>query len=305
MSRSRIKRAAGLLVLLATLAFLIYYWRSHPEIVTQLRQVSAGAVVAIITCYLIMTLVLVLIYDAILRLSSKPIPLGEHTLLTLYSSIINFFGPLQSGPGFRTVYLKQRHNVPVKSYVSGTLLYYLLFGLINLAFLAVGLLAPILLPAVVLGIVGVIGLLRSLPIQHNLVQRLQSGLRSPVLLRLTLLTFLQAALVVAIYAIELHAVGQDVSLRQAIAYAGAGSLALFVSLTPAAIGFRESFQYFSQSIHGVSDTAIVAANLLDRSAYVAFLGLSFILIISLHARQRFSFKLDDTRRSTKGKPSAD
>lgn len=287
MPSSQIKRIAGALILLGTLALLIYYWQTHPEITSQLRAVNPVAVGAIIGLYLAMSAVLVLIYDAILRLSSKPIPLGEHALLTIYSSIINFFGPLQSGPGFRTVYLKQKHGVSVKSYLSGTLVYYLLFGLCNLVFLAVGIVAPLLLPLVLLTVVAALAGLRALPTDIALLQRIQTGLRSPILARLALLTFLQASLAVAIYGVELQAVGHEASLRQTIAYAGAGSLALFVSLTPAAIGFRETFQYFSQPFHGVSDTAIVAANVLDRSAYIAVLGLLFLIVVAFHARSRF------------------
>lgn len=288
MSRSVIKRTLSIAVLLATLAFFIYYWRSHPEIAEQLRTISPVAVVTVMGLYLVMTLLLVLIYDAILRLCHKPIPLGEHALLTFYSSIINFFGPLQSGPGFRTVYLKQKHGVPIKAYLTGTLIYYGLFGVINLAFLIIGVLHPVFIPLLIAAIVGVVLVLRQASGKLHWLRRFHQNLHSPILHRLALLTFLQAALVVLVYAVELSAVGQAASLQQVIAYAGAGSLALFVSLTPAAIGFRESFQYFSQSIHGVSDTAIVAANVLDRSAYVTFLIVSFVLIASLHAKHRLS-----------------
>lgn len=289
-SKQTLKRVLGTLVVVASFAFLVYYWRTHPEIVTQLKSVSPLAALTIMFLYLLMTLLLVAIYDTILRMCSKPIPLGEHTLLTMYSSIINFFGPLQSGPGFRTVYLKQRHGVSVKSYLTGTLIYYALFGIINVIFLLAGILAAAYLPLLLAALAGGLLVARSLTARVRFLARFEQALRSPLLARLAVLTFLQAGLAAVIYAIELQAIGASVSPTQAIVYAGAGSLALFVSLTPAALGFRESFQYLTQSIHQVDSTAIVAANVLDRSAYVVFLGILFLVIIAFHARKQLGVK---------------
>ncbi len=116
--------------------------------------------------------------------------------------------------------------------------------------------------------------------------RFRPYMRGQLFARLAGLTFLQACLAAAIYMVELHAIGFQASLIEGIAYAGAGSLALFVSLTPGALGFRESFQYLSQSVHHVDSNAIVTANLLDRSAYVVFLGILFLVILAFHARKR-------------------
>lgn len=288
----RLKQLAGAVIMIATLAFFIYYWRSHPEIVTQLRSVSLLAIVAIIAMYAAMTLLLALIYDVILQMCGKRISFSENSLLTAYSSIINFFGPLQSGPGFRTLYLKQRHNVPMTSYVTGTLVYYGLFGIINLAFLALGLAAmssaPLLLPLMIFGFVAIGSIVRYAIRRLAWLARFRPYVQGSLFARLAVLTFLQASLAAAIYMIELHAIGFQASLIEAIAYAGAGSLALFVSLTPGALGFRESFQYISQSVHHVDNNAIVAANLLDRSAYIAFLAGLFLIIIGFHAQKRLT-----------------
>lgn len=286
------------MVLTATFVFLVYYWRSHPEITAQLKAVSPWAVAAIIGLYLTMTLVLVGVYDTILRMCGKPIGLREHTLLTMYSSIINFFGPLQSGPGVRTVYLKQRHGVSIKAYLAGTLVYYALFGVINLSFVAMAFLSERdILPAsaslflLTAAIALAFALLpriapRLQPLLPARVRGVRLDLNRRLVLRLALFTLLQALLAVAIYRVGLAALDIPVSFGQALAYAGAGSLALFVSLTPAALGFRESFQYFTQGIHGIDGQAIVTANLLDRSAYVAVLGALFVFIVLFHAKSR-------------------
>lgn len=297
-----LKQLLSVIIILASFAFFIYYWRSHPEIVTQLRQVSLITVVALLGLYACMTFVLVLIYDTVLRMCGKPISLAENSLLTMYSSVINFFGPLQSGPAFRTVYLKQRHGVPVKAYLSGTLVYYATFGILNLAFLAVGIsslisltyVASFFLSLAVLTFISWYTVRRRAKSGRvgghgrflQLVQRFQPYTSGRLFGRLVALAFMQAALVVAIYFIELEAIGNPVTFIQAVAYAGAGSLALFVSLTPGALGFRESFQYISQGLHNVDNNAIVTANLLDRSIYVLFLGILCVVILSFHAKKR-------------------
>jgi uncharacterized membrane protein YbhN (UPF0104 family) len=96
--------------------------------------------------------------------------------------------------------------------------------------------------------------------------------------------------------VELHAVGAHPSIGQVVSSTGAANLALFVSLTPGAIGFRESFLYFSQSLHHISTANILSANLIDRACYVIFLLLLLVVVVSLHAGKKL--RLTDLKRST-------
>ncbi|HZL07693.1 MAG TPA: hypothetical protein VFC50_00680, partial [Candidatus Dormibacteraeota bacterium] len=87
-----------------------------------------------------------------------------------------------------------------------------------------------------------------------------------------------------------------ISWGQAMSYSGAANFALFVSLTPDAIGFRETFLVFSHRLHHVSTANILSANVIDRGAYVIFLLLLFVVVLSLHAKDRLrlsSLKLGD------------
>jgi uncharacterized membrane protein YbhN (UPF0104 family) len=90
-----------------------------------------------------------------------------------------------------------------------------------------------------------------------------------------------------IYYVELRAVHTGASLLQAITYGGAANFALFVSLTPGAIGFREAFLAFSKQLHHISTSGILAASVIDRSVFVVFLGLMALAILGTHANQRF------------------
>jgi uncharacterized membrane protein YbhN (UPF0104 family) len=61
---------------------------------------------------------------------------------------------------------------------------------------------------------------------------------------------------------------------------------MFAALTPGAIGIREAFLVFTQNLHHISSSTIVAANILDRAIYLVFLGLLFLLVVSTHAKDK-------------------
>jgi uncharacterized membrane protein YbhN (UPF0104 family) len=90
-------------------------------------------------------------------------------------------------------------------------------------------------------------------------------------------------MVVIIYYTELRSLSH-VSFGQALIYAGAADFALFVSLTPGAIGFRESFLLFSRDLHHIGSGTIAAASLIDRAIYIILLGILFVIALSFHAK---------------------
>jgi uncharacterized membrane protein YbhN (UPF0104 family) len=98
-------------------------------------------------------------------------------------------------------------------------------------------------------------------------------------------TALQIAIVTVIYFLELHSLAPATTLKQAVIYSGAANLSLFVALTPGAIGFRESFVLFSQQLHHIDSSTIVAANILDRAMYIVLLLVLALLIAATHGKQ--------------------
>ena len=265
---------------MVTLVAFAYYWQAHPGIWQQMRRVGWAVVLLIMALYIGMMAVLALMYDATLRLIGTKLAYKENLLVTMYSSIVNFFGPLQSGPGFRLLYLKRRHGVSAKAYAAASLLYYGLFALMSgVALLAGGSAWQLLLGLAAVGIVVVLVAVR-IPLGRRTVRLL----RPVPLLALAVATGLQVLLTCVIYFVELWAIGTHVSFAQAISYAGAANFALFVSLTPGALGFRESFLFFSQGLHHIDANSIVVANVLDRGVYVMFLALLFGFILLSHAR---------------------
>jgi uncharacterized membrane protein YbhN (UPF0104 family) len=273
------KTILSLSIILATLTAFVLYLQRHPEFITQLRHTHPADIGLLVGINALLLSILSGIYALTARLSGCVLATRENFLLTIYSTIANFFGPLQSGPGVRAAYLRSKHGVKLKAYTAATLLYYGIYAAISALFLLVGT-RPWWQTIMFLSIV--------LAVSWLIIRRFRSVLRNVtprIILLLCLLTILQLSIVAVRYHVELQAVHAPVSIGQSISYAGAANFALFVSITPDGIGIRESFLLAAQQLHGVSIEHIVAASLLDRASYFVFLGLLFITALSLHAKQ--------------------
>lgn len=292
LSRATPKAIVSLLIIAATVIAGVMYFKWHPEYISQLRHVSPWVVVALVGVNLLLIVVLAAIFRVTAQLAGIRLGQRENLLLTVYSSVANFFGPLQSGPGVRAVYLKRRHHIRLRDYTLASFIYYALYACISALFLCAMALAWWQTAIVVLSVGAVgYGVVRFWSI------RSRSGRASPLVqLRTmpmlgTLLatwTLVQLFLVALRYHIELTAIGAHVSFADSIAYAGAANFALFVSITPDGVGIREAFLLAAQQIHGISTHYIVAASLLDRASYVFFLGVLVLLASSLHLKKRLA-----------------
>lgn len=280
-----LKQIAAILILATTLAAFVYYFVHHPESWRKLGDVPPATLALLFLLYLCMTGTVALILLATVKLCNISLPARDGLLLTMWSSIINFFGPLQSGPAFRAVYLRKAHNVSLKTYGIATLLYYVFYAVISGLFLMSGVIPwYYLIGLILVGIGGAYALLRS----RLLVARKISALSLRHAYKLAVATFLQLAVVAIIYTVELKSVNPNTSIHDAIIYTGAANFALFVSITPGAIGFREAFLVFSQKLHHIDQATIFAANLIDRAMYVSLLGVLLLVAVSIHAQGRLT-----------------
>ncbi|CAN5424762.1 hypothetical protein BH09PAT4_BH09PAT4_03030 [soil metagenome] len=274
------KRVAAIAVLVVTLFLFGYYIHQHPHILDGLHQLSTFIIALLLFLFALVLATNAYILHWSVQLCSRSISYFETLLLTSYSSLVNFFGPLQSGPGFRALYLKRKHDVSLKSYTSATLLYYGLFGFTNLLFLLFGLprnLALILLAVLVVGAV----------VGFRLLSKRVGLIKHPTeIAHIAIMTMLQVGIMAMVYFVELHTVNHSISLSQTLVYTGAANLALFVSLTPGALGIRESFLYFSQDLHHISTANIVSASIIDRGVYFILLGLLFAFTAIFHIQDR-------------------
>lgn len=284
MNRKIIRTVLGVLIIAITIYLFGWYISKNPEILQQLKATSPLVVLLILAAYGGVLGVLMLVLVGSLHFYKKKMSVHENFLLNAYSSLVNFFGPGQSGPGFRAAYLKLKHNVLIKQYLFITLVYYAFYALFSsILFSAVAFPPLITLGLVVVIIIGCIAIMKVYLYKNkNILKNSSHNPMKPILI-IGCATLLQVLLLWLLYFIELRSFDSSISAGQAAAYTGAANFALFVSLTPGAIGFREAFLLFSQNVHNISNDLIIAANVLDRAVYILFLGILFLFILTLHA----------------------
>ncbi len=284
----RLRIIAGWGIILLTVVVFVRFIKANPNVWWQLQKTKPVTILLVILGYAAMTGVLTLLYKVMTDICKVKIPAKENLLLTMYSNVVNFFGPLQSGPGFRLVYLKRKYKINVPAYIGVSLLYYVCFAVVSGLMLLSGVfgwwilaLFGVVVVSMYLGMPKVL----KIPTVKKLIPQILPIKSIGILM---LLSVLQVLVVAVIYFSELRSLSPGVSFGQAIIYTGAANFALFVSLTPGALGFRESFLYFSRDIHGINESTIVAANILDRGIYVVFLGIVFIVILAMHGHKKLT-----------------
>lgn len=280
---------AAFVVLTTTVVVFVNYFIKHPEVWDQLGQIPRSTLLTVLGLYLVFVASLALINNATLKLCRQSMKASESLLLTMYSSVINFFGPLQSGPAFRALYVKQKHGVKIKDYTVASFVYYFFYALFSTILLFSGVLRWWLIPLTA-GLIAVI-----IYLKINKVKGLEnlSSLALNNWYMMAAATFVQISILVLIFWVELTAVSPGVTFSQVVIYTGAANLALFVSLTPGAIGFREAFLVFTQNLHHIDNATIVAANTIDRAIYVLLLLILSAVIALTHAGKRL--KIDASK----------
>lgn len=287
-----LRTIAAVLILLATIIVFIAFFKDHPSYIRNLRHVRPIVIIEIVALNALLSVALTFTYDFTLRLCGKRLSFKENFLLTTYSSIANFFGPLQSGPGVRAIYLKTKHQVRMRDYTLATLIQYAMFALLSALLLFGGSLAWWAATLVFVGVAAVCYAVIRFYMKRNRSRSDSQGLQlSPQLLAGLLVTTLAMVIIVtSYYFIELRAVSSHISLHQAIIYSGAANFALFVSLTPDAVGIRESFLVLTRRLHHIPTAVILTANLIDRGAYLIYLILLCIFVLAVHAKDRLNIK---------------
>lgn len=290
--KGKLRLFVGLGIVAITIAAFIWYITGHPEIIDQLKQTPFTTVASLVVLYTGILAALSAVLLASLQFYRKYISTHENFLLNAYSSLVNFFGPGQSGPGFRAAYLKVKHDVKIKQYIFVTLLYYAFYALFSGVLLAaaalpwwqtVGLLIAI-------SVVCIVIIRHYVRRNKNILDSASATSLIKPFCVLGIATLAQVVLLCVIYFIELHSLDSSISFGQAATYTGAANFAMFVSLTPGAIGFREAFLVFSQNLHHVPNDIIVAANIMDRAVYILFLGLLFLVVLAMHANKTLQVK---------------
>lgn len=292
LKRPGVKLAIIVTIVGLTIAAFTYYLVTNPEVLPLVLGLHPAALLLIAIAYAGTILANAFVLSASLRMIGKSVSFSENVSLTGYSSVVNFFGPLQSGPGFRAAYLKQRHGVGIGKFFYTTLVFYGFFALFNATIIAIALLvrAPsgFAIPLVFTGVLAVVAVCLG---AYKYIPRIRTAVRA---IKLTSVHFWLIGLgalalslcTTAAYFVELLHVDPTVNILQAAIYAAAANLALFVSLTPGAIGFRESFLLLTQQLHQIPSDVVLAASIIDRAFYVLFLLVLFLCLLSFGTRAK-------------------
>lgn len=289
-------------ITLATIGLFYYYLAHHTSILHQLVTTSPLTITALLGLFALWFGALGLILHACLRICGQELPPGENLMLNAYSTFLNYFLPGQGGMALRGLYLKGRHNLPLRRYIFVTLMYYVIYAAVSAVLLIGGVRTwwqTLIAVALISG--GAYLGARFYSRQRDLSRR---GLNFSFenITFLVLATCLQAIFQVAIYWVELNSVAPGFKIGQVMSYTGAANFALFVSITPGAVGIRESFLLFSQKLNHITDAAIVGANVLDRSTYIVFLLIIFAVLLAIRGRHVLSFKVDTRLAADLTKP---
>jgi uncharacterized membrane protein YbhN (UPF0104 family) len=240
--------------------------------------------IGILGLYTVMFGVLIVILSASINICNRKLVQKENAQLNAHSLFINFFIPGQGGPVYRGVYLYKKHKLRVKNYIMATMIYYVFYGIIS-SFLLLMTVRPWWQTAIVTIAAGLAGFLILKKYSGKFKLKKDSlNLSAKALLYLFLATLTQTLLQAFIYGVELHTVNSHIGVTQVLTYTGAANLALFVGLTPGAIGIRESFLIFTRHLNHISSANIILANVIDRSVYFVFLILLLIATIALQLR---------------------
>lgn len=277
----KLRLFGGIFVLILTAIVIGRYIVKNPQVVTQLRSANSGTIIILLLLYAGIMLCLTVVNTLSVQLGGKKIGFLRSLGLTGTSSIANFFGPLQSGVGIRAVYFKTKLGIPVKKYLTVSLYYYGFYAFFSGIFLLFGS-ARWRLPLLGLLILGSTGTVWYIKRQTARVREL--SLQPHLLIKLAGITLAQLILTTTVYGVELAALGKSFHLSQLISYSGASNFSLFVAITPGAIGIREAFLVFSESLHHLSRETIISANILDRGVYVLFLCGLFGLLLLTHTQ---------------------
>jgi uncharacterized membrane protein YbhN (UPF0104 family) len=287
--KKKLKIALGIVVLALTAVVFVHYISGHPQLLHKLGETNPLLIAALVVLYLAWFAALVLILRVSLRLFDTAMPAQENVLLSAYSSLINFFGPGQSGPAFRALYLKKRYALRIKDYMFASLLYYGFYAIISALCVCVGSLPWWQTIGLVSATIGGSALVIRWYAKRSVVSA-KPGMNAKNLGLLFGLTATQVLIQFVIFFTELYSVSPATTVSQALSYTGVANFAIFVSLTPGAIGIREAFLVFSQNLHNLGNGIIVAANVIDRAVYLLLLGVLFLMTLVLHAKDTLHIK---------------
>lgn len=290
MTKNRLYLGLSIGLLLITIVIFGIYIHDHSYLLNRLKTISPWIILWLTLLYGLWFVALSVIIKYSLKICNVKLSAQENILLNAYSTIVNFFVPGQGGPAVRGAYLYKKYKLKIRLYILVTLIYYLIYGVINslITFSTTKywwILAPLYLGVFLISFYGGRKYISKFKIKHE-----ELNFKPINLIYLTLATMFQILIVMTINIIELHSVNHSVSLKQIMIYTGVENLTIFVALTPGAIGIRESFLIFSRKLHHISVASIISASIIDRSIFIIVLAILLIYVVVTHTKSKLFTK---------------
>jgi len=290
MKKNRLSLVLSIGLLVLAIIVFGYYIDKHSYLIDRLKTISPWIIVWLTLLYGLWFLALSLIIKFSLRICNIKLPNKENILLNAYSTIVNFFVPGQGGPAVRGAYLYKKYKLNIRLYIFVTLIYYLIYGLINslITFSSTSfwwILIPLIFLVFLLSYYGGRKYISKFKIESR-----ELDLKLKNIIYLCLATLFQVLIVIVINIVELHSVNKSISFRQIMVYTGVENLTVFVALTPGAIGIREGFLIFSRKLHHITIVNIISASIIDRAIFIIVLAILLIYIIASHAKSKLYIK---------------
>lgn len=249
---------------------------------------------------------------------TRKLTIGEGVYVGILSAIGNFFGPIFGGAGIRAVYLKKIHKLSYSNFTATLLGYYLILFAANSTWAIIALLF---MPStsernVILsffaGFLAMLMILMfvKLPFKFqpkkeqksnfikkgvNIIYDIEHGWKiiigdKKLLMRLVYLAFASFAATLFVSYVEFRSLGIMINLPSLVLYTSVASISILISLTPGAIGIRETILILVSTTLAVTNIEILQVAVIDRGVNFLLLGFLFLLTRSKKVKKMFTHR---------------
>jgi uncharacterized membrane protein YbhN (UPF0104 family) len=279
-----IKNHRPILTLFFIILFIVYFINNREKFVI-LTAVSREQIALVVLGQLLVLVSNAGLLQLIAKTNRKLMGASEAVQVTFYSSIVNFFGFLQAGIGYRALYLKNKHNIAYKDYTGLTLVHYIMIFLsailagavayANVSNMMASAYIILLLAAIiVLGLFIKRNQLTNLVMKTRLKNIYGISFNRRFILWSMILIIIQFIGLLISFGAELSAVGAHVSAAALVLYTSVVIISILFAFTPGGIGIRETLLLLVASQMSLSVKDVILSATIDRVIY-------FLLLLAL------------------------
>ncbi len=279
------KKILGIIVLLALLAWLIYYGISNYE---EFKQISIENPLLIIPLVILFVIgyipVSIMTYYLLVPLNIR-LRKKESFALSIVTGFYNLITPFRGGMAARAVYLKRKYNFPYTNFLATLTASYVLtffiasvIGLtaITTIYFSAGIINYFIL-TIFTGIFVILGTViifsPKIPLsKYEFVNRFINVLNGWNLIKndkkvvsiISISSIFQLLLGAFSIYLQFKVFGIDANISTSLFLAAISSLSLLISITPAGLGINEAILVFSASTLGITPIQSLSAALVGR-----------------------------------------